>query len=71
MNDVQIQGVIGVSVVVKPQTCVELFGEEDGEKRRKRVLGVPLVRGWGDTERADGEAGREWVKQERGVLTAK
>ena len=34
------------------------------KKRRKRVLGVPLVRGWGDTERADGEAGREWVKQE-------
>ena len=33
MNDVQIQGVIGVSVVVTSQTCVELFGEEDGEKR--------------------------------------
>ena len=33
MNDVQIQGVIGLSVVVTSQTCVELFGEEDGEKR--------------------------------------
>lgn len=31
-NDVQIQGVIGVSVVVKPQTCVQLFEEEDGGK---------------------------------------
>lgn len=40
-------------------------------ERRKRALGIPLVRGWGDTERADSEAGREWVKQERGVLRAK
>lgn len=51
MNDVQIRGVIGVSVVVKPQTCVKLFGEEDGEKREGKESWVSLWLEAGETQK--------------------
>ena len=51
MNDVHIRGVIGISVVVKPQTCVELFGEEDGEKREGKESWVSHWLEAGETQK--------------------
>lgn len=49
---------------VKPQTCVQLFEEEDGGKGEGKESWMSRWLEARETERADSEAGREWVKQE-------